>query len=189
MLTRSITGWLLCAGSPGLAARCIIQAFEATHTLPLALCIGGGWGGVGWAPGEGWQYASAWLQTSNRVFSAVLLPPSPFEALSCRGDRCQTGFRARIECHRAGIDLARRVNFPQWSLKCWLPPPYHAGKYGSMLGICRSVDQLHFRNQFQNQTCAPFFDINRRCTCGPGLSQLLSAAVFHVNWDWLRLHS
>ena len=123
MLTRSITGWLLCAGSLGLAACCIIQAFEATHTLPLALCIDGGWGGVGWAPGEGRQYASAWLQTSNRVFSgrthdAVLLPPSPFEALSCRGDRCQTGFRARIECHSAGIDLARRVNFPQWSLKC-----------------------------------------------------------------------
>ena len=124
-------------------------------------CIVCRWG-VGWAPGEGRQYASAWLQTSNRVFNArthdaVLLPPSPFEALSCRGDRCQTGFRARIECHRAGIDLARRVNFPQWSLKCWLPPPHQAGKYGSMLGICRSVDQLHFRNQFQNQTCAPFF--------------------------------
>ena len=51
MLTRSITGWLLCAGSLGLAACCIIQAFEATHTLPLALCIGGGWGGVG--PGGG----------------------------------------------------------------------------------------------------------------------------------------
>ena len=46
MLTRSITGVALCAGSPGLLGWCIIRAFEPTHTSTLYVrrALYRGWG-------------------------------------------------------------------------------------------------------------------------------------------------
>ena len=88
MLTRSITGVALCAGSPGLLGWWIIRAFEPTHTSTLyvrrALYSRGDWGRGGGPGGEGRQYGClpAWVQTSNRLFnrhthrSAVLSPLS-----------------------------------------------------------------------------------------------------------------
>ena len=62
MLTRSITGVALCAGSPGLLGWCIIRAFEPTHTSTLyvrrALYTRGDWGKGWWARGGG---ATIWV--------------------------------------------------------------------------------------------------------------------------------
>ena len=147
MLTRSITRVAALCDSPGFVhyTHPGCRVHYTRICMSGAHCIGGE-GVAGGPRGEG-QYASAcWLQTSNWVFNPVQHFPC-CEALLRQPDWCQTGFRARIECHRAGIDLAKRVNFPQWSLKCWLPPldPNWQIWFNATLGSCRSSDQLQFR--------------------------------------------
>ena len=84
MLTRSITGVALCAGSPGLLGWCIIHAFEPLCMSGLhCIAAGKGW----WAPGGG---ATIWVPGCKRqtdfsigAHSGAVVAPLFSEALRC----------------------------------------------------------------------------------------------------------
>ena len=178
MLTRSITRVAALCDSPGF----VHYTHPGCRVHYTRICMSGahcivGEGVAGGPRGEG-QYASAcWLQTSNWVFNPVQHFPC-CEALLRQPDRCQTGFRARIECHRArDWSRTRRVNFPQWSLKCFkmLTEPSLGPNWQIWLRLSIARSAAVWESLIR---LAHVFSTSKVAAHVPGLSQLPSAAVF-----------